>query len=79
MVVVAEAMVPEVKPQAAFFEKLGRAGMTALAKVIRYATEKDLIVILDGKRNDLGTTATAYADEWWSPAAKASHLKEAGC
>jgi orotidine-5'-phosphate decarboxylase len=54
-------LVPAVKPQAAFFEQLGPAGMLALAEVIDYASQKDLLVILDGKRNDIGSTATAYA------------------
>jgi len=54
-------LVPAVKPQAAFFEQLGPAGMVALGKVIAYASEKGLLVILDGKRNDIGSTATAYA------------------
>ena len=53
--------VPAVKPQAAFFEELGPAGMTALAGIVRYAQERGLIVILDAKRNDIGSTATAYA------------------
>ncbi len=50
-----------VKPQAAFFEQLGPHGMVALGHVIQYAISKDLLVILDGKRNDIGTTAEAYA------------------
>ena len=50
-----------VKPQAAFFEELGPHGMVALGKVIEYAVSQGLIVILDGKRNDIGTTAEAYA------------------
>lgn len=54
-------LVPAVKPQAAFFEQLGPAGMTALAEVVDYASQKGLLVILDGKRNDIGSTATAYA------------------
>jgi len=54
-------LVPAVKPQAAFFEQLGPHGMSALADVIHYAGEKQLLVILDGKRNDIGSTATAYA------------------
>ena len=53
--------VPAVKPQAAFFEELGPAGMAALAGTVRYAQEQGLMVILDGKRNDIGSTATAYA------------------
>jgi orotidine-5'-phosphate decarboxylase len=54
-------LVPVVKPQAAFFEELGPAGMTALGDVIAHAHERNLIVILDGKRNDIGSTAEAYA------------------
>ncbi len=54
-------LVPAVKPQAAFFEELGPAGMTALADVIDHARERGLLVILDGKRNDIGSTAEAYA------------------
>jgi orotidine-5'-phosphate decarboxylase len=54
-------LVPAVKPQAAFFEQIGLAGMDALAEVIGYARQKGLLVIFDGKRNDIGSTATAYA------------------
>jgi orotidine-5'-phosphate decarboxylase len=54
-------IVPVVKPQAAFFEQLGPAGMNALGRVIRYAHQRGLLVVLDAKRNDIGTTAEAYA------------------
>jgi len=54
-------LVPAVKPQAAFFEECGPAGMAALAQVIAYARTKGLLVIFDGKRNDIGSTAEAYA------------------
>ena len=54
-------LVPAVKPQAAFFEQLGPAGMAALGQTIEYASSKGLLVIFDGKRNDIGSTATAYA------------------
>ena len=54
-------LVPAVKPQAAFFEQYGVPGMTALRNVIRYARQKGLLVIFDGKRNDIGSTAEAYA------------------
>ena len=56
------SMVPAVKPQAAFFEQLGPCGMTVLGEVIAYARQKGLLVILDGKRNDIGSTASAYAE-----------------
>lgn len=56
--------VPVVKPQAAFFEQLGPAGMQALFNVIQHATSKGLLVIVDGKRNDIGSTAQAYAQAY---------------
>jgi orotidine-5'-phosphate decarboxylase len=55
-------LVPAVKPQAACFEQLGPAGMQALGNVGQYAAGAGLLVIMDGKRNDIGSTATAYAD-----------------
>ena len=57
-------LVPAVKPQAAFFEQLGPPGMNALGEVIEYASSKGLLVVLDGKRNDIGSTAAAYADAY---------------
>lgn len=64
-------LVPLVKPQAAFFEELGPAGMLALANVMKYATDAGLLVILDGKRNDIGSTAEAYARGYLDRAVKA--------
>jgi len=58
---VVASLVPVVKPQAAFFEEIGPPGMTALANVIDYASSRGLLVVLDGKRNDIGSTAEAYA------------------
>jgi orotidine-5'-phosphate decarboxylase len=58
---VVASLVPAVKPQAAFFEELGPAGAAALADVIRYALGRDLLVVLDAKRGDIGSTAEAYA------------------
>ena len=58
---VVAGLVPAIKPQSAFFEQIGPAGMAALAQVIAYLRQKGLLVILDGKRNDIGSTATAYA------------------
>ncbi len=55
---------PVVKPQAAFFEQLGPHGMVALGSVIQYARKAGLLVLLDGKRGDIGTTAEAYADAY---------------
>jgi orotidine-5'-phosphate decarboxylase len=60
-------LVAAVKPQAAFFEQLGPAGCVALGDAIRYAASKGLLVILDGKRNDIGSTAQAYAEAYLGP------------
>jgi len=60
-------LVAVVKPQAAFFEQLGPPGMAALADVIAYASGAGLLVVVDGKRNDIGTTAAAYAEAYLGP------------
>lgn len=52
---------PIVKPQAAFFELLGPAGMQALGSVISHARKAGMLVLLDGKRGDIGSTAEGYA------------------
>jgi orotidine-5'-phosphate decarboxylase len=57
-------LVPAVKFQAAFYEALGPAGMVALGDSVAYARARGLIVILDGKRNDIGSTAEAYAQAY---------------
>lgn len=54
-------LVPVAKVQAAFFEELGPPGMAAMAEVIDYAQSRGLLVIVDAKRNDIGSTAEAYA------------------
>lgn len=54
-------LVPAVKPQAAFFEEVGPAGALALWRVTQYARSAGLLVIMDAKRGDIGTTAEAYA------------------
>jgi orotidine-5'-phosphate decarboxylase len=58
---VIRSFVPAVKPQAAFFEQLGMHGMFALAQVVDHATAAGLLVIMDAKRGDIGSTAEAYA------------------
>jgi orotidine-5'-phosphate decarboxylase len=54
-------LVPIVKVQSAFFEELGPSGMSAMRKVIHEASTAGLLVIVDAKRNDIGSTAEAYA------------------
>ncbi|MFW5991281.1 MAG: orotidine-5'-phosphate decarboxylase [Candidatus Nanoarchaeia archaeon] len=58
-------VVPIVKPQAAYYEALGVEGIKALSQTIKYAKEKGLIVIVDAKRNDIGSTAEAYAESYF--------------
>lgn len=53
-----------VKPQTAFFERLGIPGLIALAQLIADARARELPVIVDGKRGDIGSTAAAYADAY---------------
>jgi orotidine-5'-phosphate decarboxylase len=55
-------LVPVVKPQSAFFEACGPAGFMGQQQVLRRARELGLITILDNKRNDIASTAEAYAD-----------------
>lgn len=54
-------LVPAVKPQIAFYEKYGSYGVRCFEKTVQYARDKGLVVIEDGKRNDVGNTALAYA------------------
>jgi len=50
-----------VKPQVAFYEQYGCPGMAAYSASIRYARERGLLVVADVKRNDIASTAAAYA------------------
>jgi orotidine-5'-phosphate decarboxylase len=54
--------VPCVKPQVAFYERYGAPGYAAYVETIREARSRGLIVIGDTKRNDIGSTAAAYAE-----------------
>jgi orotidine-5'-phosphate decarboxylase len=55
-------IVPAVKPQIAFYEKYLAPGIRAFVETVKYAREKGLVVITDAKRNDIGSTASAYSD-----------------
>lgn len=54
-------LIPAVKPQIAMYEQFGIPGLMAYKKTIDYCKEKDLIVIGDIKRGDIGSTSAAYA------------------
>jgi len=53
-----------VKPQLAFFEALGAGGIAAFEQVCQYAKRAGLLVIADGKRGDIGSTARAYSEAY---------------
>src|SRR5439155_4018543 len=55
-------LVGVVKPQSAFFEACGPEGMAVLQRLLHQARQRGLVTILDGKRNDIASTATAYAE-----------------
>ncbi len=57
-------IVPAVKPQLAYYEMYGPDGIRAFAQTCAYARSQGLIVIADGKRNDIGTTAQAYSSAY---------------
>lgn len=54
-------LIPAVKPQIAMYEQFGIAGLIAFQKTVEYCKQKDLIVIGDIKRGDIGSTSEAYA------------------
>lgn len=65
-------LVPVVKPQSAFFEQAGPAGVQVLAEVTKYAQSKGLLVIMDAKRGDIGTTAEGYAEAYLANGSQAA-------
>ncbi len=54
-------LVPAVKPQIAMYEQFGVEGLRAFQKTVDYCRKKDLVVIGDVKRGDIGSTSEAYA------------------
>lgn len=68
--------VPAVKPQLAYYEMYGVEGMTAFDETCRYAKSKELLVIADGKRNDIGTTAEAYSKAFLGEIALTNEIKQ---
>jgi len=54
-------LIPAVKPQIAMYEQFGIPGLQAFKKTVDYCKSKDLVVIGDIKRGDIGSTSTAYA------------------
>lgn len=54
-------LIPAVKPQIAMYEQFGIEGLKAYKKTVDYCKSKDLVVIGDIKRGDIGSTSAAYA------------------
>jgi len=59
--------VAALKPQSAFFERHGSKGVAVLEKVVAEARGMGVLVVLDVKRGDIGSTAQAYADAYLDP------------
>ncbi|NGX95814.1 MAG: orotidine-5'-phosphate decarboxylase, partial [Candidatus Afipia apatlaquensis] len=57
-------IIPAVKFQAAYYEMYGPKGMEALLNSVEYARSKGMIIIIDAKRNDIGSTAKAYSNAY---------------
>ncbi|GAA3831254.1 orotidine-5'-phosphate decarboxylase [Nocardioides panacisoli] len=67
---VVEAVAPYcslVKPQSAFYERFGSAGVAVLERVIAESRDAGALVLLDVKRGDIGSTSQAYADAYLDP------------
>lgn len=54
-------IIPAIKPQSAYYEMYGPEGVDVLRRTMQYAREKGMYIIADVKRNDIGSTAAAYA------------------
>ena len=70
-------VVPGVKVQIAYYEQYGKAGIKAFKKTCSYAKEKGLVVITDAKRNDIGATASRYAEAFLGRTAINGNFEEA--
>jgi orotidine-5'-phosphate decarboxylase len=61
---ISHEFIPAIKPQVALFEQLGPDGMRLLSSLCKYAHSKGLLVIMDAKRGDIGSTSQAYANAY---------------
>jgi orotidine-5'-phosphate decarboxylase len=66
-----------VKPQSAFFEALGSDGIRALEEVCEYARSAGLLILLDAKRGDIGSTSRAYSAAFLEPRGGSEPLADA--
>jgi orotidine-5'-phosphate decarboxylase len=66
-----------IKPQLAFFEQAGYHGLATAERVAEHARERGLLVIGDGKRGDIGSTAEAYASAYLAPRGRSAPFADA--
>ena len=57
-------IIPAVKPQMAFYEMFGIEGIRVFKETCKYAKEKGMMVIVDAKRGDIGSTAAGYSNAY---------------
>lgn len=57
-------IIPAIKPQLAYYEMYGMDGLKAFEQTVMYGRKKGLLVIADGKRNDIGSTSQAYSSAY---------------
>ncbi len=57
-------IIPAIKPQIAFYEMFGVSGIKCFKETCSYAKQKDMIVIVDAKRGDIGSTAAGYSNAY---------------
>lgn len=57
-------IIPAIKPQMAFYEMFGIEGIKCFKETCKYAKEKDMIIIVDAKRGDIGSTAAGYSNAY---------------
>lgn len=66
-------IIPAIKPQMDYFEQYGLGGLSALQSIINLAKDQGMLVILDGKRNDISSTAAAYSRAYLSASEPNDH------
>lgn len=74
---VIEPFAPVIKPQLAFYEQYGPAGMAAFLDTVQYAHDQGLLVVADAKRGDIDSTAQAYAQAFLGETTLFSQKKSA--
>lgn len=57
-------IIPAIKPQMAFYEMFGVEGIKCFKETCKYAKEKGMIIIVDAKRGDIGSTAAGYSNAY---------------